>query len=257
MSVSPRSAARLALLASSAILLVVGIAVCSVTRARPTASADPGQGKCPTTAAATHDWGTPNRSEDFTNGSSLAGWDLYDSVGNEGNGRRTPSAAFVADGLLTITGDAQGNSEGMAWQAGQMYGRWEVCVRSTPAPDGYHSVLLLWPDSENWPSDGEVDFMEITDPSRQSVEFWLHYGPDNSDESGGVQIDATQWHAWAVEWTPHGITAYVDGNLWFETTNTRHLPPGPMHMTIQLDNFGGDLSGGAQMQVDWARQYPV
>lgn len=214
-------------------------------------------GNCPTTAASTLGWGRPDRSAEFTDPAELDAWGVYDGPGHAGNGRRTPDAVSVADGLLTITGTPDGDSGGMAWAGGRKFGRWEACVRSPKAAPDYHSVLLLWPDAENWPVGGEVDFMEIGDPERQNVEMFLHYGADNRQEQGSVDIDATQWHAWAVEWTPQRITAYVDGRKWFETAETGHFPPGPMHMTVQLDNFGGDLAAGGTQIVDWARQYPV
>ena len=212
---------------------------------------------CPATAAAAYQWGAPNRSDDFDGPSSLAGWHLYDSPGHAGNGRRTPSAVSVGDGVLTITGDSKGNSEGMAWSPGQMYGRWEVCVRSPASSPNYHSVLLLWPDAANGSGGGEVDFMEISDPTRQSVDAFVHYGSPDQKEAGNVRIDATQWHSWAVEWTPHRIATFVDGVQWWETTNAAHLPPGPMKLCMQLDDFGGDISQGGQQIVNWARQYPV
>ncbi len=207
-------------------------------------------------AATKHNWGTPTRTEDFTNGTG--GWSLYDGAGHGGKGRRSPAAATTANGVLTITGSPDGTTEGMAWNPGQRYGRWEARVKS-PAGDGdYHPVLLLWPDAENWPTGGEVDFMEISDAARQNTDFFLHYSADNQQKHGNVKIDATQWHDWAVEWTPQGITGYVDGNEWFKTTDTSILPPGPMHMTIQLDWFpGGGTSKESSMQVDWVRQYAV
>jgi licheninase len=143
----------------------------------------------------------------------------------------------------------------MAWDPGQLYGRWEACVKSSLAAETYHSVLLLWPDAEDWPSGGEIDFMEIEDPMRQSVEFHVHYGADNQQDEGMIQIDATQWHSWAVEWTPRHIAAYVDGQPWWEDTNTTHLPLRPMHLCIQLDDFGGDTSHGGREMVAWVRQY--
>jgi Glycosyl hydrolases family 16 len=207
-------------------------------------------------AATKHNWGTPTRTEDFTNGTG--GWRLYDGAGHGGKGRRSPGAATTANGILTITGSPDGTTEGMAWHPGQKYGRWEARVKS-PAGDGdYHPVLLLWPDAENWPTGGEVDFMEISDAARQNTDFFLHYGADNQQKHGNVKIDATQWHDWAVEWTPQGITGYVDGNEWWKTTDTSVLPPGPMHMTIQLDWFpGGGTSKESSVQVDWVRQYAV
>jgi len=38
------------------------------------------------------------------------------------------------------------------------------------------------------------------------------------------------------------------------------LPPGPMHLTLQLDWFPGSGTGAvrqSEMQVDWVRYYPV
>lgn len=218
-------------------------------------AAQAADGNCPATAAAAHQWGAPSKSDDFDGPSSLGGWDLYDGPGHAGNGRRTPAAVTVANGLLTITGDSHGNSEGMSWGPGQAYGRWEVCVRSTVASPNYHSVLLLWPDS---PGGGdEVDFMEIADPTRQNVDAFVHYGSGQHEkEAGSIQIDATQWHSWAVEWSPQRIATFVDGTQWWETSNAAHIPDGLMRLCMQLDNFGGDVSEGGRQIVDWAREYP-
>jgi Glycosyl hydrolases family 16 len=208
-----------------------------------------------TTAAQVFGWGTPNRSDDFTAG--LSQWGLYDGAGHDGNGRRTPKAISVANGIMTITGSANGDTGGMAWGQGQKYGRWEARVRSAPGDEDYHPVILLWPSAENWPVGGEVDWMEISDPARQSADTFLHYGRNNDQVQGSVKVDATQWHNWAVEWTPQGVTTFLDGKSWWSTRNTSILPPGPMHMTIQLDNFGGSGLKPSQMQVDWVRQYAL
>ena len=168
----------------------------------------------------------------------------------------------MANGILTITGDPQGTTEGMAWSSGkgQRYGRWEGRVRAPASDPTYNALLLLWPDAENFPEGGEVDFMEMTDNSRQSTNFFLHYGKSNAQVHGEVAVDATQWHNWAVEWTPQGVTAYVDGKPWYHTADTATLPPGPMHLCIQLDWFPGSGNGPvktSQMQVDWVRQYSL
>ena len=84
---------------------------------------------------------------------------------------------------------------------------------------------------------------------------------EDSQVHGEVEVDATQWHNWAVEWTPQGVTTYVDGKPWYHTADTSILPPGPMHLCIQLDWFPGEGRGGgvrpSEMQVDWVRQYAV
>ena len=214
--------------------------------------------KCTTTAADTLGWGEPKVADEFE-GTSISGdWNAYDGPGHGGNGRRTPDAISVADGQLTITGSENGDAGGMAWSPhSQQYGRWEGCAQSPPGAGSLHTLFLLWPTAENWPEGGEVDFMEISDGTRQKVEGFLHYGSDNSQTQGSVEIDATEWHAFAVEWTPDKITYLVDGEPWFTDDDKSHNPPGPMHLTIQLDYFGGDASGGAAMHVDWVRQYEL
>jgi hypothetical protein len=134
-------------------------------------------------------------------------------------------------------------------------------VRAPAGDPTYNALLLLWPDAENYPVGGEIDFMEMTDNTRQSTDLFLHYGAEDSQVHGEVKIDATQWHNWAVEWTPQGVTTYVDGKRWYHTADTSILPPGPMHLCIQLDWFPGEGHGGgvrpSEMQVDWVRQYAV
>lgn len=72
-----------------------------------------------------------------------------------------------------------------------------------------------------------------------------------------IQIDVTQWHSYAVEWTASHLIYYVDGEpRWLMTDPTR-LPPRPMHLCVQLDYFGGDTGGGAHQMVDWVRQYDI
>jgi hypothetical protein len=165
----------------------------------------------------------------------------------------------VANGIFTISGDAAGTTGGMAWRGGAQYGRWEARVKSPAGDPTYNAVMLLWPDAENFPVGGEVDFMEIGDESRQKTDFFLHYGASDHQLHGQVAIDATQWHNWAVEWAPDHITAYVDGQEWYTTTRTDAFPPGPMHLTLQLDWFpkGGGAVQPSTMSADWVRYYPL
>ena len=211
-----------------------------------------------TSAAAKFGWGKPNRVEDF-GGRLDKSWGIYNGPGHGGKGRRTPDAVTVENGVLTITGDPQGNTAGMAWGDGQKYGRWEGRVKAPASDRSYNALLLLWPDAENWPVGGEVDFMEMSDHTRQSTDVFLHYGSSNSQLHGEVKIDATQWHNWAVEWTPDHIAAFVDGKQWWRTDKKEALPPGPMHLTIQLDWFpkSGSAVQTSHMYVDWVRQYPL
>ncbi|MFP5022634.1 glycoside hydrolase family 16 protein [Pseudonocardia phyllosphaerae] len=209
------------------------------------------------TAAERHGWGTATHVDDFSTGT--ANWNIYDGPGHAGNGRRTPDAVGVVDGALRITGDGSGNTAGMAWVgASQKYGRWEGRVRAPKSDPSYNALLLLWPTAEDWPSGGELDFMEMMDPHRQRTNAFFHYGADNSQVEGSVEVDATEWHNWALEWTPEKITAFVDGEPWFSTTDPKVQPPGPMHLCIQLDWFPeGGSPQESMMEVAWVRQYAL
>ncbi|TDO17608.1 glycosyl hydrolase family 16 [Mycobacterium sp. BK086] len=199
-------------------------------------------------------WGTPSRTAYFTDLSVLSDWWVYN--GRTQHGNRTPNQITFADGIMTLNGDANGNDAGIAWGPGQKYGAWEVRVKIPAGAPNYDPVLLLWPDAENWPTGGEIDFMEIWgDGSRQAVNSVLHYGATNQQAGATKVVDATQWHTYAVSWTPTQITTYVDGTPIFTTTDTSTFPPGPMHLCIQLDMLGSDISAGAQMQVAWAKEY--
>ncbi|MCW2716519.1 glycoside hydrolase family 16 protein [Pseudonocardia sp.] len=217
--------------------------------------ADPSE--CAATAAQKLGWGAPTRESDFAGTTLPTDWHPYGpEPGHTRNGTRTPEAISVADGNVTITGTADGTTGAMSWHPGQKYGRWEACVKSDEGSGGLNALFLLWPVAEDWPVGGELDWMEISDPSRKETSFFLHYGEDNQQESGSVRHDATQWSAYAVEWTPERITTYVDGEEWYSTSETSHFPPRPMAMTMQLDYFG-DARDGTAMHMDWAKQWAL
>ena len=213
-----------------------------------------------TSAAAVQGWGEPARVDEFDGAAPDDEWNVYDGPGHAGNGRRTPEAVSVRDGVLTITGDPDGDTAGMEWGGGQRYGRWEGRVKAPAGDPSYNALLLLWPDAEDFPVGGEIDFMEMMDHTRQKTNVFLHYGKNNRTVSGSVVADATQWHNWAVEWTPTHIATFLDGKEWWRTERAEVLPPGPMHLCIQLDWFPKEADGAVQestMQVDWVKQYTL
>ena len=115
-------------------------------------------------------------------------------------------------------------------------------------------MLLLWPEGK-WPDGGEVDFAETTSAS-SDVSFFLHYSSSNKQKSAEKPLDLTQWHNYAVEWVNGRITGYIDGQQWFQSTESSTLPPGQMHLAIQLDYFpDGGSPKPTQMDVDFVRIY--
>lgn len=211
-----------------------------------------------TEAAVVNNWGPVVAGDEFnyTGAPDDVKWNVYDSAGHGGNGVRSPAAWHVDGSVARVTGDSSGTTGGMSASFDRRkYGRWEARMRTSARDSEYHPVLLLWPESGDWPCDGEIDYSEgLGDTTK--VNFFLHHGCDNQQISARQAIDSTQWHNYAVAWEPDGITGYIDGVQWFRTTNVGYLPPGPMHQTIQLDWFpDGTTVKASWMEVDWVRVY--
>lgn len=160
-------------------------------------------------------------------------WDVYDGRGNANVGWRRPSALSVENNMLRIK--AQGDvSGGLSQKFSQTYGRWVVRARME-AGKGYGPAILLWPDSEKWPVDGEIDFAEMPDPDRGAVIMTAHWGEDNLQVSKALRADFTQWHTFTVDWMPGYIAFYVDNVEQFRTTKPEAIPRKPMHLALQND----------------------
>lgn len=120
-------------------------------------------------------------------------------------------------------------------------------------------MLITWPDSDQWPQGGEYDYFEVN-VGDQAATAYMHH----PTASGVVQdayhsgaLDLSQWHNYGFEWAPGGLTGYIDGQVWFHDTDPGVQAPGPMHQTIQLDNFCGCAMQQAYFDVDWARVYAM
>jgi beta-glucanase (GH16 family) len=193
-------------------------------------------------------------------------WSLYTGRGNEGIGWRVPAQVTTADGRLAITGAAfpkacegavasyiaaqakakkplstsaqallrAGIGGGMSHKINQTHGRWEVRARMEKG-NGYGPAILLWPQSEDWPDDGEIDIFECPKGDRATAHQTLHFGADNSQLSASRSIDCSEWHTYAVEWLPDRVTFEVDGKPTKVITDPKAIPTKPMHLAIQND----------------------
>ncbi len=213
-----------------------------------------------TQAAVVFGWGPVVNGDEFsyTGAPNPLKWNVYNSAGHAGNGIRSPNAWSVDGNVVTVSGDSAGTTGGMSAKfAQQQYGRWEVRMRTNARDPKYHPVLILWPNNSTSPNCAEIDYAEGTsDTSR--IKFFLHYacGGSNFQTQAAQPIDTTQWHNYAVQWTPSGITGYIDGVQWFTDTEPAHQPTVGMHQTLQLDWFpDGTATLPSQMQVDWVRVY--
>lgn len=207
-------------------------------------------------------WGSIIAGDEFNyNGRpDPAKWGLYDGPGHAGNGRRSPGAFSVHDGMMTIHGENK-VSGGTAFthRTGRGY-RCEIRARvynTGGGNDRYHPVLILWPDSDQWPEGAEYDFMECDEGTGQ-FGLYMHlpnHSPYRQDYEG-FPLDINNWHNYACEWNPDARTlkAFVDGEQVYSGSGRVADAPGPMHLTIQLDDFGGNPRP-CNFDIAWVRVY--
>lgn len=216
------------------------------------------------------DWGTPATQDDFSGTLNLSDWYVYASPDAK-HYPRTPEAVTVRDGLLRIAGGVynvpggqRDVSGGVSHQFGQKYGKWEVRLRADRG-EGYSPVVLLWPDTEKWPDDGEVDVIEAPPTDRQSGASFLHNGQNDDKIQRKEYFDWTQWHVVSVEWLPDRVTVAVDGVDQWHVFDPKYIPStSSMHLTLQNDQ-GAEFSAPrtpstparVTMYVDWIKVYRV
>jgi beta-glucanase (GH16 family) len=215
----------------------------TATPATPQATASPGAAGGSAQAGSPAGWGDPIFVDNFDGrGLDPSHWAVYDSP-NAKQSPRSPDRATVSGGQLRLTGglDSAGRdvSGGVSSALNLYYGRWEARFRAEPGA-GYSAVMLLWPKSENWPTDGEIDLVEVSDGARRGAGVFVHNGPQNNREGVGVPGDYTQWHTVAVEWLPHRIVWQFDGVTRFTlnrpASGFNPIPTtSPMHLALQLD----------------------
>lgn len=189
-------------------------------------------------------------------------WENYDSPGNAGFGVRSPGQIQVVaeptstsgGNVLRITAQNVGGvhySGGLKLLLPQTYGQYEMRVRVDVDPTEVTSgVVLMWPQSNEWPRDGELNWWETFDfrDTRTPVKSYVHrlragaVPPyDASDDELVVEVahagvDQSVWHKIVGTWTPEAITLSIDNGPEVLITDVRDfIPSVPMELTIQLD----------------------
>jgi hypothetical protein len=137
--------------------------------------------------------------------------------------------------------------------ADQLYGRYAVRFRADPIA-GYKAAWLLWPASNVWPRDGEIDFPE--GDLDDSISAFMHRmsGTSGSDQDA-YRSAATyeSWHTAVIEWTPASVTFLLDGTVLGQSTS--RVPSTPMFWVLQtetsLDSVMPDPAAESHVQIDW------
>lgn len=134
-----------------------------------------------------------------------------------------------------------------------VYGRFITRMRADLASH-YKIAILLWPWSDRWPDDGEIDFPEC-DLDGSSPTGFVHH----ADSRGGqdvlpTRVKLTDWHVYEINWRKTRVVLKVDGvEIGRSTTK---VPSTPMRWMLQCETTGRPDPGvEGRVQFDWVRVF--
>ena len=184
------------------------------------------------------DFATPLSEGQFPN----AKWNAYPYgwMDSPRNGNYDPSIVSVHDGMMDIhirttngvhrVACLAPKFAGSNWGA-QLYGRYEIRAKAD-SMHGYKGAWLLWPESEVWPRDGEIDFPEGGFDGNISGFMHRQGGTSPGDQDAySTNYVWTTWHTFVTEWTTAYVKFYIDGTLIGKSTS--RIPNTRMGMRIQ------------------------
>jgi len=141
----------------------------------------------------------------------------------------------VRDGVLEVT--TRRHPDGR-WTAGGFnsylaghtitYGRVEFDARVEQA-QGTTVSILMWPKSNDWPKDGEINIIETPRGRNMMTSHWQTPGGRHTyDNQFSDAFDARQWNRYRLTWLPDRLTVEVNGRRVAEWTRPEAIPRGPM-----------------------------
>lgn len=162
----------------------------------------------------------------------------------------------------------------------QQYGRFEFRAK-LPEGQGLWPALWMLPLRDTygtWAASGEIDVMEARGQYPTVTLGTLHYGgqwPDNVHTGTEYTLPndgrISDWHVYAVEWSPRRIAWFVDDSLyqvqtaWYtgkQKDSTAAPFDRPFYLVMNLAVGGGFVGAPdstttfpGEMQVDWVRVY--
>lgn len=155
----------------------------------------------------------------------------------------------------------------------QTYGRWEARIKVPEGQGMWPAFWMMGDTDEGWPDCGEIDIMEIVNKNPGTVEGTL-WGPDFPENGFGSDYTlpnharfSSDYHVFAIDWTPDKIAWSVDGEVYFSHDRSQMSAhqwvfDNPFYGLLNLA-VGGEMPGApdattkfpATMLVDYVHVY--
>jgi licheninase len=199
--------------------------------------------------------------------------------------REDTANARVENGHLIIEArkeSYQGNaytSARLNSEASWTYGRFEIRAK-LPGGRGTWPALWMLADEDTygdqyWPDNGEMDIMEHVGYDEGMIHGTIHTEAfnhiDGTDKGGSIDVPTatSEFHDYAMEWTPNEIRVFVDGERYFTFQNREQYGwqewPFDQKFHLLMNIAVGGSWGGAEgiddsafperMVIDYVRVY--
>jgi len=140
------------------------------------------------------------------------------------------------------------------------YGRFAMRLRSDKIAS-YKASPMLWPDSDHFPNDGEIDMPEGVLSGKNFVAYSHFAQPKGTP--GPIQnifptgVNGSDWHEYETAWSPGKTEFFVDGVS--IGVSTRAVPSKPMHWVLQfetqLSSQAPPVTAQGHVHIDWLRAW--
>ncbi|HET7117849.1 MAG TPA: family 16 glycosylhydrolase, partial [Hanamia sp.] len=192
--------------------------------------------------------------------------------------------AIVKNGILSIIGRKEKHGDNEYTSARLVtkgktewkYGLIEINAKLPAGRGLWPAAWMLGSDVEKigWPDCGEIDIMEHVGFKKDTVLGTIHTGAYNhikGTQKGKdifIENPYTQFHTFAIDWTPEKIDFLLDGNVYFQfknehKTNAEWPFDKPFFLILNMA-IGGNLGGKkgiddsifpATYQIDYVRVF--
>jgi hypothetical protein len=165
---------------------------------------------------------------------------------------------YTDNGVTMVAAPVPKIPDPVGSEGGQLYGRYAIRWMVKAPTDSFKLAWLLWPDSEKFPGDGEIDFPE--GQVNGDITAYMHRQGATSD-SDQNEFDSpvpisSGWHTSVIEWTASACTFILDGTV--IGTATSRIPNTPMHWVLQSETVpdrATNASATADIYIAWATVY--